>query len=129
MSEYQAEHNHIDQQSPIFSEFADDPAWHALIVFFESEVNRQMIDMQNALANDDLSRVGHISHQLLGASGGYGFPTIGEAARDVERATQEAMIDSTNLETLFKSVKHLAAQCQRIASVESTAPSTEHLQS
>lgn len=67
------------------SEFADDPDMAELVDEFVQELGSRIEAIRAAFETEDASRLKTIAHQLKGAAGGYGFPTIGFAAGDVER--------------------------------------------
>jgi HPt (histidine-containing phosphotransfer) domain-containing protein len=50
-----------------------------------------------------------LAHQLKGAAGGYGFPTITQAAKDCEATAK----DHENMEALDQQVRQLADLCRK----------------
>jgi len=74
---------------PLKSAFADDPEMAELIAYFLQEIPSRVDAIREALEEGDHERVASLAHQLKGAGGGYGFPTISEAAAALERAAQE----------------------------------------
>ena len=58
---------------------------------------------------DELCRA---AHQLKGAAGGYGFPSISSSAGKVEQLLHRGL-DAAKLEDLQRSVEELASLCGR----------------
>lgn len=75
-----------DSAPTLRSEFADDPDMGELVAEFVEELGARIGAIRAAFETDDSARLRTIAHQLKGAAGGYGFPTIGLAAGDLERA-------------------------------------------
>jgi HPt (histidine-containing phosphotransfer) domain-containing protein len=73
------------QQQPIRSQFADDPDMADLVELFVSEMPSRIESLRNAWEEGQIGLLTRIAHQLSGACGGYGFPTVGSAARELER--------------------------------------------
>lgn len=71
------------------SVFADDPEMRGIIAEFVGELPKRTMAMQSALHAGKLDQVRILAHQLKGAAGGYGFPTLGEAAALVEAAVKQ----------------------------------------
>jgi HPt (histidine-containing phosphotransfer) domain-containing protein len=82
--------NQQDQNAnPLLSEFSDDQEMGELIELFVAEMPVKIEALMKAFetgATDDLTR---LAHQLKGAAAGYGFPTIGAAAADLEQTSRE----------------------------------------
>ena len=74
-----------ERTTPIKSEFADDPAMAEVIERFLGRLSVTMETLDAAAEAADLERLRHVSHQLKGSAGGYGFPMITEKAAEVER--------------------------------------------
>lgn len=69
------------------STFADDPEMAELVRAFVARMPARIEEMRAAAADpngDELLR--RLAHQLKGSAGGYGFPTITDAAGKVEDA-------------------------------------------
>lgn len=69
---------------PIHSQFAGDPEMKELIELFLSELPVRIETLRAAHAAGDSVALRRLAHQLRGASAGYGFPTLGTAAGEVE---------------------------------------------
>lgn len=70
----------------LLSEFVGDSEMAELIDFFISEVQQRIGAMADAMEMGDLSRLRSHVHQLRGAAGGYGFPSITQSAAELETA-------------------------------------------
>lgn len=57
-----------------------------LIEFFITELQERIGAMSQAWQNGDLVRLRSHVHQLQGAAGGYGFPSITQSAAELEAA-------------------------------------------
>jgi len=80
-----------ESSTPIRSEFASDP------------------DINDCVRQERWDELRRIAHQLKGASGGYGFSPLGEAAAALERD-----IDAeAELEALRRDAERLIALCGR----------------
>lgn len=69
---------------PIHSEFAGDPEMKELIELFLSELPQRIESINAAFRDGDAATLTRLTHQLRGASAGYGFPTLGSAAGEIE---------------------------------------------
>jgi len=69
----------------LVSEFANDPDMLELVEAFVSELPLKVEAFERTLTSNDLDTLAKLAHQLKGSAGGYGFPTITEAASRVER--------------------------------------------
>ena len=70
---------------PLISEYADDPDMEELVEIFLQSLGERMEQIRNSWDNWDVDTLTRISHQLAGAAGGYGYPSITDASREVER--------------------------------------------
>ena len=77
----------------LVSELADDLEMGDLIERFVSGLSAQATRIDDAQAANDRKTVRRIAHQLKGAAGGYGFPTITTAAGRLELARDGDSID------------------------------------
>ena len=69
---------------PLLSDFADDADMMEIIEPFVSGLDERVATMQQALASSDYETLSCVAHQLKGAAGGYGYPSISDAAKVVE---------------------------------------------
>lgn len=66
------------------SQFADDPEMSELVELFVSELPSRVDSLATALSSGEFAQLQRLAHQLKGASAGYGYPAIGQAAASVE---------------------------------------------
>lgn len=91
------------------SEFADDPEMREIVEFFINDLTARMDSIRQAFDDSDRARLKTLAHQLKGAAGGYGFPSIGLAASAVER---ELMGHEADLAALGDKVEELIRLCR-----------------
>jgi CheY-like chemotaxis protein len=94
--------------APMVSAYADDPELADVLEAFVEGLPERMACIERALADHDVTGLVLLAHQLKGAAGSYGFPTIMEAAGQLERQGNVAQ----DLEALGRHVRDLAAICQ-----------------
>ncbi len=90
---------------PLYSSFAEEPEMAPIIEEFIDGLPRMTEALSTARRGADHVSLKRVAHQLKGAAGGYGFPSITDAAAAVERAasalpTDGALVDD-RLEALF----------------------------
>ena len=73
-----------DRHPTLRSEMANDPEIAELVEEFVGELPSRIGALSSALGDGDAIRLRTLAHQLKGAAGGYGFPTIGHVAKRVE---------------------------------------------
>ena len=93
----------------LLSELADDPDMDLLINRFVGKLGTKVTLMREYLSNHQLDQLGGIAHQLKGAGGGYGFPSISESARHLEECAKTDI----DLAKIQSAVSELATICQR----------------
>ena len=74
--------------TPLLSEFADDPEMVELVELFVAEMPMKVTSLRKAFDEQSLTDLTRLAHQLKGAAAGYGFPTIGEVASELEGAAK-----------------------------------------
>lgn len=99
----------MPDDGPITSEFADDPDMANLIAEFVASLPGRAHAILDRLDQGAIEQARTMAHQLKGAGGGYGFPSITEAARVVERAIRERRIDDAQM-----AAKALITLCARV---------------
>lgn len=102
-------------QSPISSNslvslFAGDPDMAELIDYFVGELHDRVGRLAQALAAGNSDELYVIAHQLKGAAGGYGFPSISELAAELEAACRATEIETS---ALAEKVESLIDICRR----------------
>lgn len=71
---------------PILSEYASDADMRELVEFFVGELDDRVSAIRAAFETGDADRLRTLAHQIKGAAGGYGFPSISDQAAEVERS-------------------------------------------
>jgi HPt (histidine-containing phosphotransfer) domain-containing protein len=95
---------------PLKSEFAGDPEMMELVREFVQELPERISTLQCAWREANAELVGRVAHQLKGASAGYGFTPVGEAAANLEKAIKSVDDDLTRAKREFD---ELLALCNR----------------
>jgi len=96
----------------LVSELAGDPDMAELVAMYISEMPTRVEAIEQASAEEDLDTLATLLHQLKGSAGGYGFPSITEAAREAEELAKAG----TAVPQLVASVETLTNLCRRAAS-------------
>lgn len=99
----------------LVSELTDDADMVELVEMFIDELPDKLSAIMTALAGQDFDDLARVAHQLKGSAGGYGFPAITEAAKELEDTASA----DRDLETLIAQVKELTSLCGR---AKATAP-------
>lgn len=97
------------EESPLFSNFATDPDMAELVEEFVGVLPERVRSIEEAVQTQDLEGLRRLVHQLKGASGGYGFDVIGQAAASLEASAKAA----GSISELNSKVRELIALCQR----------------
>jgi HPt (histidine-containing phosphotransfer) domain-containing protein len=97
---------------PLYSEYRSDPEMVELIEFFLQELSQQAVNIDQAFEMGDVQRLRVLSHQLKGAAGGYGYPSISASAGAVESAV---LADEANLSNVAEHVEALTLLCRQAA--------------
>jgi HPt (histidine-containing phosphotransfer) domain-containing protein len=98
--------------SPIRSELSDDADMVQLVESFVTDLAARVTAIQDAATSGDADRLVTLAHQLKGAAGGYGFPSVSEVAWDLERALR---YEGQDLADLRDQVANLLAVCRRVS--------------
>ncbi len=77
-------------QTPVYSEFGDDPEMSELVEFFVSQVPERLQSFREAEARNDLEELCRLAHQLKGASGSYGFYDLSSQAAALESILKQS---------------------------------------
>lgn len=101
--------------SPIFSTFSDDPDMAELVEEFVGNLQHRIQAIEQAVAANNPGELVRLSHQLKGASGGFGFDAIGAMAATLEQSAKAADCVSE----VAAEVADLISLCRR-ASVQSS---------
>lgn len=102
-------------EPPIFSSLASDPEMLELVQEFVQALPDRVNAIVEALSSNNVQEIQRLAHQLKGASGGYGFDIIGQAAADLNAAARTA----STVGELTAQIQELISLCQR---ARDTAP-------
>ena len=69
----------------IVSQFASDPDMVELVQMFVDEMPHRVRAIQDQWRAHSFTDLRRTAHQIKGASGGYGFPTVGQVAAKLEQ--------------------------------------------
>ncbi len=106
--------NRQQNESRLKSKYENDPEMRELIELFVEELPERMGTIVSAWENRNLDTLRRMAHQLRGASGGYGYPTIGEAAGKLEEQLKGLQAaDDTALEGVANGLRELTELCRR----------------
>jgi PAS domain S-box-containing protein len=103
---------------PLLSEFADEPDMAPLLEAFVESVSTTINASQTLLSEGDLAGLKVHMHQLKGAAGGYGYPSLSQAAREVE----DVLRDGGELASIAGAVDELVLLCRRVVQGHSRVP-------
>lgn len=103
--------------TPLVSEYATDPDMQEILTLFIQEMPERVEALQKSWRASEFDQVKRLAHQLKGAGGGYGYPTLGEAAGKLEKSLNEAATKShaDSLESLRAQLDELVNLCNRVA--------------
>jgi len=99
------------------SDFADDPEMADLIDAFVGGLPSTVASIEAAHSSGQLEELGRLAHQLKGAGGSYGYPSLTDAARAVEADVRSG----TSADALEAKVEHLAALCRAAVRARETS--------
>ena len=106
------------EESVLYSDVADDPDLRELVVAFVTALPKRAEALRESFDLGNLERLRRGAHQLKGAAGGYGFPTITDAARTVEALSRP----DADVQELQQSLDELFAQCRAASRTRPAAP-------
>ena len=93
----------------LVSEFCDDEDMADLLRKFLALLPERINAIEQAMRDQDLAALSSLAHQMKGVAGGYGFPTITDAAKHLEVSVNA----NESLETLANHTRVLADLCRR----------------
>ncbi|MFT4554791.1 MAG: PAS domain S-box-containing protein [Planctomycetaceae bacterium] len=79
---------------PLISDFADDPDMVEIIEMFVDGLSDRIESIKTAFEDRNFTTVSGIAHQLKGAAGGYGYPSLSELAFAVEHLAKQNADDA-----------------------------------
>lgn len=101
---------HARTDEPLLSEFSGDQDMAELVELFVEEMGERIASLERLWSESEIENLRVIAHQLKGASGGYGFPSITEAAAELECQIKQGCEEK---EELRESFEHLLTLCKR----------------
>lgn len=103
---------HLDNETltPVYSDFSDDPDYSELLIFFVKALPERTQRLRELQENGEFEPLRELAHQLKGSGGGYGFPGMTKAARELESACKEKNHDliSQRLDQLTEYISRIA---------------------
>jgi HPt (histidine-containing phosphotransfer) domain-containing protein len=93
----------------LISELAAEADLADLIESFVAELPERAVALQQHLRAADYAAVASLAHQLKGAAGGYGFPSITTLAGEIERQART----QTDLDRLAGQIQEMIDLCGR----------------
>ncbi len=88
---------HASSDEAIQSQFATDPDMMGIIDGFVARLPDTLAAMAETLANNAHDELRRLAHQLKGAGGGYGYPSLTDKARALEDAAKAADVEAARL--------------------------------
>jgi len=107
-----------DLDDALISEFVDDPDMGEIIEMFVDGLTDRISQLDDALDRADFATLARVTHQLKGAAGGYGYPTISELAAEAERLAKS----EGPLPELTSMLNSLVLLCRRAIAGKVTIP-------
>ena len=97
---------------PIISDLSGDEDLIDIIEEFVDELPDRVSAMTTAFEEQNFEELRRLAHQLKGAAGGYGFPSITDSALQVELAADLKNADQAT-DKLVKDIEALTELCRR----------------
>ncbi|MFN0012725.1 MAG: Hpt domain-containing protein [Phycisphaerales bacterium] len=102
--------------SPLRSQFVDDTDMREIVEMFVSGMPEKIAALGQLWEQQRLDDLKRLAHQLKGAGGGYGFPTVGEAAGRVESSIDAMAYGSgAKVEQLRAQFEDLITLCRSVS--------------
>ncbi|MFN0134031.1 MAG: Hpt domain-containing protein [Phycisphaerales bacterium] len=101
----------IDPVNRLVSSHGTDPDLAELVRMFVDEMPARIAALHAAWEAEELSVVRRLAHQLAGASAGYGFSPLGDAARKLETG----LTARTSAEKVRQEFDDLVSMCGRVS--------------
>jgi HPt (histidine-containing phosphotransfer) domain-containing protein len=107
------------QPAELISTLASDPDMGELIKMFVDEIPDRVRLVQEHWQHRNFEELKRVAHQLKGACGGYGFPTVGRAAGVLEAELNGKTTPSQgDLDCISRQVNELVDLCRRVRVTE-----------
>jgi HPt (histidine-containing phosphotransfer) domain-containing protein len=101
---------HTRTDEPLLSEFSGDQDMAELVELFVEEMGERIASLERLWNENEIDDLCVIAHQLKGASGGYGFPSITQAAAELEGQIKQGCEAKDELRESFEQLLRL---CKR----------------
>ncbi len=95
--------------TPLISNYATDPDMADLVEMFVDELPQRIDSLQSLFEQEQFKDLETLAHQIKGAGGGYGYPSLTDAARTLENALKEA----GDLTKMQNALDELVQLCER----------------
>lgn len=99
--------------APLRSEYAGDPDMADLVRLFVEELPKRVEALESAYGSGEAEVMRRLAHQMKGAAGGYGFPSISQAAGKLETAMKAMGNPSEELSSVGATLRELLDLCAR----------------
>jgi HPt (histidine-containing phosphotransfer) domain-containing protein len=96
---------------PIHSDLASDADMLEIIQMFVDEMPERVARLEEAWHESNIDSLARIAHQLKGASAGYGYSAVGDAAAALESSLKSADHDLSSVQSQFEELINL---CTRV---------------
>lgn len=100
---------------PLRSTLANDPDMRELIQLYIQDLPTRLDGIRIAMSTGNLNEVRRLSHQLRGASAGFGFAPIGLVAAEVEETIKAIHEQADAMDRVRPLVEKLDALARRVA--------------
>lgn len=107
--------SNIVGQAPLRSTLASDPEMRELIDMYVQDLPTRLDSIRSAMGTGNLNEVRRLSHQLRGASAGFGFAPVGLVAAEVEETIKALQEQADAIDRVRPLVEKLDALCRRVA--------------
>ena len=97
----------LSEDELLLSEFHSDPEMLDLVGIFIDSLGERMTQIESAVEHHDFDALERMTHQIAGAAGGYGYPTITVAARKVENLIR----DNKSVDSILAAADGLSKLC------------------
>lgn len=102
----------VDPSAPIISEYASDSEMVEIVAEFVDGLTSRLDTLVDAVERKDRDQVAARAHDLKGAGGGFGFPTISETAAAIELVARNGEVGIEECQPLLDELKDI---CERVA--------------
>jgi HPt (histidine-containing phosphotransfer) domain-containing protein len=97
----------------LVSQLSGDPDMAELVELFVGEMPERVRLVVEHFEKGQMGELKRVAHQLKGACGGYGFPQVGAAAGELEKALAQGAAE--DLERVRRRVDELVELCRRVS--------------